>query len=213
MLGSEDSKQNEKSNHSRTAVEAQNRKKSNDRLTTYVESAKKKSLPGDCVESRGHNKSKSSNPSKKSDTSRSTDKAASKPEKSPLSESVDTEALPELTSIRDRFENNSRKSESNFFEFGEAFREKQKHQHMTVKEKEKEAIVAMHGFDEKIVTQGKTATGEVDTSHLEKSFSPQNSADETIVLNCATCKVDYKQRDYRVMVFLIHRQRGKLRAL
>jgi hypothetical protein len=122
---------------------------------------------------------------------------------------VDTTILPDMSSIRAKFEQTARSSDSSGFEFGEAFRQKQRFSLLVGKEQEKEARTSMRGFDELVVSQGKTATGEVDSSKIEKTFVFHGSSDQEIELHDGKCKVDYTNKEYSGYVFVIHRTRGK----
>ena len=80
---------------------------------------------------------------------------------------------------------------------------------MSDKERAREAVIAMRGFDQVMYCGQKSATGEVDTRHIEKSFVFEGTADE-LRLHNGSCLVDYKSTDFRSYVFLVHRTRGRL---
>jgi hypothetical protein len=90
-----------------------------------------------------------------------------------------------------------------------SFRQKQRFTQLSDKEHAREAVIAMRGFDQVMYCGGKTATGEVDTRHIEKSFVFEGTADE-LRLHNGSCLVDYKNTDFRSYVFLVHRTRGRL---
>jgi hypothetical protein len=96
-----------------------------------------------------------------------------------------------------------------FFLSIRSFRQKQRFSQLSGKEHAREAVIAMRGFDQVMYCGGKTATGEVDTRHIEKSFVFEGTADE-LRLHNGSCLVDYKNTDFRSYVFLVHRTRGRL---
>ena len=82
---------------------------------------------------------------------------------------------------------------------------------MADKERKKEAKIQLHGasYDALLLAQGQQATGEIDTSSIEKSFSFQTS-DQDTTRHDGSCKVDYDNCSYQGMVFVVHRTRGML---
>jgi hypothetical protein len=114
-----------------------------------------------------------------------------------------------IAAIRAKFDETAKKSVDVGFEFGEAFRQKQRFSQLSDKERAREAVIAMRGFDQVMYCGGKTATGEVDTRHIEKSFVFEGTAEE-LRLHNGSCLVDYKNTDFRSYVFLVHRTRGTL---
>lgn len=191
---------------SHSALSASVNKRVSGLLSKYVETVAHEPLPGDAVPLVRT----ASNPS-------NLNPAMYSPTPSPMSLQaprkfleIDAEKLPDVNSVKEMFENSSRHSESNEFEFGESFRQKKRFEQLSGKAQEREAKAALHGFDEKEMFQGRTASGEVDTSSLGKIFTFELSSNESISLSDGTCRVDYKNIDYKAMVFVVHRTRGML---
>lgn len=111
-----------------------------------------------------------------------------------------------MQAIRQKFDETAKRSDKNF-EFGESFRQKQRNSILTDKQKKKEAEVSIKGFDAMVLSGGKTATGEVDTSNLMKTFVFETSTDNFRLAD-GVCRVDYKNNQYEGYVFLVHRTRG-----
>ncbi len=122
---------------------------------------------------------------------------------------VELNSLPDMNSVRAKFEKSSRKSGGKF-EFGETFRQKQRHEQLSEKQKAEEAKVNIRGFNEKILNGGKTATAEIDTSNLPKSFTFDMSTSTPLFPNDGVCRVDYTNADFRSKVFVVHKTRGML---
>jgi hypothetical protein len=114
-----------------------------------------------------------------------------------------------IAAIRAKLDETAKKSPAAGFEFGEAFRQKQRFSQLSDKERAREAVTAIRGFDQVMYCGGRTASGEVDTSHIEKSFVFEGTAEE-LRLHNGSCLVDYKNTDFRSYVFLVHRTRGRL---
>ena len=122
---------------------------------------------------------------------------------------VDTDLLPDIGSLRAKFEKKARNSETNIFEFGEAFRQKQRDTNLAVREKTREAVTAMRGFDEMMFSPTKSACGEVDRSNIATAFVFEGASADFVALNDGTCKVDYENCIYRSQIFVVHRTKGK----
>lgn len=123
--------------------------------------------------------------------------------------SIELQDLPKIDDIRAKFEGSAKSSQPHVFEFGEAFRQKQRFSLLADREKKKEAQMKLHGYDELMLAKTNGASGEVDTSSIEKTFSFQTS-NEDVSLHDGTCKVDYQNETYKGMVFVVHRTRGML---
>jgi hypothetical protein len=195
------------SDASHSAASAAKNKRVSGLVSQYLDKVVKEPLPGDSL-GRPHNASPTYT------------KLKFVPKPSPMNSrpihsqimalpEVDTTILPDIGSVRAKFEQTARSSDSSGFEFGEAFRQKQRFSLLVGKEKEKEARVSMRGFDEMIVSPARTSSGEVDTSKIEKSFVFHGLSDQEIELHDGKCKVDYTNKEYMGYVFVIHRTRGK----
>jgi 8-oxo-dGTP pyrophosphatase MutT (NUDIX family) len=112
-----------------------------------------------------------------------------------------------MQAFRQKLDETAKKSDNNF-EFGESFRQKQRFSLLTDKQKRKEAEVTIKGFDAMVLSGGKTATGEVDTSNLEKTFVFETSPTDKFRPSDGICRVDYQNTQYEGYVFLVHRTRG-----
>jgi hypothetical protein len=185
---------------SHSALSAAKNRRVSGLVSQYLDKVTKESLPGDSVKLESkpspYLKKLTYSPNPSSATARS-------------NLEVETKELPDIGSIRARFEETSRSSGSNVFEFGESFRQKQWFSLQVQKEQQKEAVVSMRGFDEMMVTTGIRGSGEVDTSNLEKTYIFQGKSKENLALHDGSCKVDYENIDYRGQVFVVHRTRGK----
>mmetsp|Transcript_9740 Transcript_9740/g.23582 ORF Transcript_9740/g.23582 Transcript_9740/m.23582 type:complete len:912 (-) Transcript_9740:50-2785(-) len=124
-------------------------------------------------------------------------------------ESVESEHLPDMKSVRAMFEKTAQNSTKNF-EFGESFRQKQRFDQLSDKQRGEEAKVLMRGFNEKDLNEGRTASAEIDTSNLPKSFTFEMCSPTGIVPNDGVCRVDYKAADYFAKVFVLHKTKGML---
>jgi len=114
-----------------------------------------------------------------------------------------------MNSVRQKFEKSARRSGGSF-EFGESFRQKKRYEQLSEKERKEEAKISIRGFNEKLMYQGRTASGEIDTSNLPKSFTFEISSHGSITPNDGVCRVDYRSVEFRAMVFFVHRTRGML---
>mmetsp|Transcript_19578 Transcript_19578/g.45627 ORF Transcript_19578/g.45627 Transcript_19578/m.45627 type:complete len:942 (+) Transcript_19578:176-3001(+) len=186
---------------SHSALSASRNKKASDLISKYKDTVSHEALPGDSVPIRSSKKEHvfaTISPG----TARILQKKAE-------TTSVELDSLPNLNSVRAKFEKSSRKS-SGSFEFGESYRQKKRYEQLSEKEKEEEAKVTMRGFNEKILTGGKSASGEIDTSNLPKSYTFDMSTNAAIVPNDGICRVDYMNADFRSQVFIVHPTRGML---
>ena len=111
-----------------------------------------------------------------------------------------------IKSIRETFEKKSLSAGGSSLVFGEAFREKQRSETLTGKQKVKEAVSNLRGFDQVLLEQGKSAMGEVDTSSLGKTFVFEGMSEEQ---HMGSSLVDFQNIEYSGYVFLVHRTRGK----
>ena len=111
-----------------------------------------------------------------------------------------------IKSIRETFEKKSLSAGGSSLVFGEAFREKQRSETLTGKQKAKEAVSNLRGFDQVMFEQGKSAMGEVDTSSLGKTFVFEGMSEDQHV---GIPLVDFQNIEYAGYVFLVHRTRGK----
>ena len=118
---------------------------------------------------------------------------------------IEANLIPDLGSVRAKFE----KSGSSSLVFGEAFRQQQRQSRLMAKEKAKEAVKNIRGFDEMVYSQEKVE-GEIDESHLNSTFTFEGASGE-VQLHGGTCKVKYEERDYQGLVFVVHRTRGTWR--
>jgi hypothetical protein len=208
---------------SHSATSAVKNKRVSGLMNAYLDKVTKEPKPGDAVENRRHF---SSSPRvRKLDFSPAHAPSYLKllETKSLLVPAMDTAGLKReeetaeevekrrtsIAAIRAKFDETAKKSPAAGFEFGEAFRQKQRFSQLSDKEHAREAVIAMRGFDQVMYCGGKTATGEVDSRHIEKSFVFEGSAEE-LRLHDGSCLVDYKNTDFRSYVFLVHRTRGKL---
>lgn len=191
---------NSKGDTSLTAFGAAKSKRVSPLVSQYMDNITKELLPGDAVKLESSSRSihYSPNPSPISTSS-------------PRTLDIEVKDLPKIGEIRAKFEDSSKSSLSNELLFGEAFRQKQRFSLLADKERKKEARMKMHGasYDALLLAQGKQATGEVDSSSIEKSFSFQMS-NEDVALHDGSCKVDYQNEKYQGMVFVVHRTRGML---
>lgn len=183
-----------------TAFGAAKNKRVSSLVSKYMDNVSKEPLPGDALRLE---------PS----SSRSIDCSPNPSSITPSSSmalNVDVKDLPKIGDIRAKFEDSSKSSHSHELLFGEAFRQKQRFSLLAEKERKKEAKTKMHGasYDAVLLSQGKQATGEVDTSSIEKRFSFQTDQDPN--LHDGSCKVDYLNETYQGMVFVVHRTRGML---
>ncbi len=183
-----------KSDTSLTAFGAAKSKRVSNLVSKYMDNVTKDPLPGDSIKLESSSKSLSFSPTPSPVTPKPT---------------VNLQDLPKIEDIRAKFEDSAKSSHSNVFEFGEAFRQKQRFSLLADKEKKKEAQMKLHGYDELILAKTNGATGEVDTSNIEKTFSFQTS-NEDVALHDGTCKIDYHNETYQGMVFVVHRSRGML---
>lgn len=188
---------------SHSALSAVRTRRVSGRVSKYLETVTKEPLPGDAVKLV-------STPSPTYTKPIRTPDAFSSPKTIRSMSVPNIDSNKNVGSIRARFEKSSQTSASPVFEFGEAFRQKQRFSNLCEKEKESEAKTVMRGFDEKITHDGKAEVGEVDSSNLGKTFVFEGTTDETVALNAGICKVDYKTTSYEAGVFIIHRTRGKL---
>mmetsp|Transcript_20991 Transcript_20991/g.43149 ORF Transcript_20991/g.43149 Transcript_20991/m.43149 type:complete len:820 (-) Transcript_20991:2914-5373(-) len=187
---------NSASSHS--ALSASRNKKASDLINKYQEKVAHSPLPGDAVLLKNSDSPFTVSPGSQRFLQ---EKAAAG--------FLELNSLPDMKSVRDKFEKSSRRSIGKF-EFGESFRQKKRIEQLSEKEREEEAKVVMRGFNEKDVTQGKSATGEIDTSHLPKSFTFEMSSPTAIMPNDGICRVDYKNADFRSKIFVVHKTRGML---
>jgi hypothetical protein len=188
---------------SHSALSAARNKKASGLISKYEEKVSHEALPGDSVPIR----------SAKGPFSPSISPGSQRTIKRKMAATtVELAHLPNLNSVREKFEKSSRKSGGGSFEYeyGESFRQKKRHEQLSEKERKEEAKVAMRGFNEKELNQGRTATGEIDTSSLPKSFTFEMSSFGSITPIDGVCRVDYKSADFQAMVFVVHRTRGML---
>jgi hypothetical protein len=193
-----------KTEESATAFGAAKNKRVSGLLSKYMEKATKEALPGDSIKLQTpkspHSRKLSFSPS---------------PAVTPINSrslsltNVDTNLLPDYGSIRAKFEDTANSSESNVFEFGEAFRQKQRFSQLIEKEKTKEAFTGMRGFNDMMFSQEKGGNGEIDDSNIGTTFVFEGTSADLVALHDGTCKVDYKSADYKGLVFVVHRTRGK----
>jgi hypothetical protein len=189
---------------SHSASSAARNKKASGLISKYEEKVSHEPLPGDSVPIRSA-KGPAFSPSISPGSERTIKRKVAKT-------TVELAHLPNLNSVREKFEKSSRKSGGGSFEYeyGESFRQKKRHEQLSEKERKEEAKVAMRGFNEKELNQGRTASGEIDTSSLPKSFTFEMSSFGSITPVDGVCRVDYKSADFRAMVFVVHRTRGML---
>ena len=113
-----------------------------------------------------------------------------------------------IKSIRARFEKKASEGGSSLV-FGEAFREKKRTETIAEKHNKQAAISQQRGFD--VFNQGeKNEMGEVDTSHLPKTFVFEGSGEDA---HGGISLVDYKNNKYAGYAFLVHPSRGKIVAM
>jgi len=198
-----DSQLSPNSTASHSASSAARNKKASGLISNYEEKVSHEALPGDSVPIRSAKGPFSPSISPGSDHTIKRKMAAT---------TVELAHLPNLNSVREKFEKSSRKSGGGSFEYeyGESFRQKKRHEQLSEKDRKEEAKVAMRGFNEKELNQGRTATGEIDTSSLPKSFTFEMASFGSIIPIDGVCRVDYKSVDFQAMVFVVHRTRGML---
>jgi hypothetical protein len=196
------------SDASHSAASAAKNKRVSGLVSQYLDKVVKEPLPGDSV-------------GRRSNSSPNYTKLTFTPKPSPMNTrqinsqtmslpEVDDTILPDIGSIRAKFEQTARRSsDSTGFEFGEAFRQRQRFSLLVEKENKKDAKSSMRGFDEMMLSPGRSDSGEVDSSSIEKTFVFHGSSDQEIELHDGTCKVDYTNKEYRTYVFVVHRTRGK----
>eukprot|EP00536_Pseudo-nitzschia_multiseries_P002233 jgi/Psemu1/322467/estExt_fgenesh1_pg.C_290050 len=190
---------------SHSALSASRNKKASELISKYQEKVAHEQKPGDVV------------PLKSSSTHSRTGSFSTyspAPERGIVRQTIDTESvesehLPDMNSVRAMFEKTAQNSTKNF-EFGESFRQKQRFDQLSDKQREFEAKIVMRGFNEKDLTEGRTASGEIDTSNLPKSFTFEMCSPQGIVPNDGVCRVDYKAADYYAKVFVLHKTKGML---
>lgn len=184
------------SRSSSSALSAAKNKRVSGLMSKYISEVAKEPLPGDLI------------PIKK--TSNASLEQSPRPSPVAIPE-VELSTLPDMNAVREMFDKTAKSSDSNIvFEFGESFRQKQRYEHLSDKEKEREARASLRGFDEKEINNGRTATGEIDTSNLSKTYTFEMSSTESVELHDGTCRVNYKNVEYKTMVFVVHRTRGML---
>ena len=187
---------------SHSALSASKNKKASGLISKYQEKIAHEALPGDSVPIR--------KPSPKGNfLSNMSPGTARMLQQKSAKAFVELNSLPDMNSVRAKFEKSSLKSDANF-EFGETFRQKKRHEQLSGKEQEVEAKVAIRGFNEKILNNGKTATAEIDTSSLPKSFTFDMANAAPLFPNDGICRVDYTNADFRAKVFVVHKTRGML---
>ena len=129
---------------------------------------------------------------------------------------IDIECMPNIGSIREKFELSSRSSDFNI-EFGEALRQKIREAQLMDKEKRKEAFSAIRRYknafdgierDDGEIDGSHTQYGEIDESHLPSTFMFEGTSEDHLELHDGTCKVDYENADYNGLIFVVHRTRG-----
>ena len=197
-----DSQLSPNSTASHSASSAARNKKASGLISNYEEKVSHEALPGDSVPIRSAKGPFSPSISPGSDHTIRRKMAAT---------TVELGHLPNLNSVREKFEKSSQKSCGSFeYEYGESFRQKKRNEQLSEKERKEEAKVAMRGFNEKELNQGRTATGEIDTSSLPKSFTFEMASFGSIIPIDGVCRVDYKSVDFQAMVFVVHRTRGML---
>jgi hypothetical protein len=189
---------------SHSALSAARNKKASGLISKYEDKVSHEPLPGDSVpirSAKGPAFSPSISPGSQGIIKRKM-----------AATTVELAHLPNLNSVREKFEKSSRKSGGGSFEYeyGESFRQKKRHEQLSERERKEEAKVAMRGFNERELNQGRTATGEIDTSSLPKSFTFEMSSFGSITPIDGVCRVDYKSADFQAMVFVVHRTRGML---
>ena len=189
------------STSSHSALSAARNKKASSLISTYEDNVAHSSLPGDSILIK-----KVKGPEFSSTVSPGSERIIKKKTEATT---VELAQLPDMNSIRQKFEESAGKS-SGSFEFGESFRQKKRHEQLSEKESKEEAKVSIQGFNEKEINQGRTASGEIDTSSLPKSFTFELSHGSSITPNDGVCRVDYSTTDFRALVFVVHRTRGML---
>jgi hypothetical protein len=187
---------------SHSALSASKNKKASDLISQYQEKVAHEALPGDAVPIQSSSQKGYYFDNVSPATARILQKKADLT-------FVELNSLPDMNSVRAKFEKSARKSPGNF-EFGESFRQKKRIEQLSEKEKEEDAKVTMRGFNEKVLTQGKRASGEIDNSSLPKSFTFDTSSNAAIIPNDGVCRVDYMNADFRARVFVVHKTRGML---
>jgi 8-oxo-dGTP pyrophosphatase MutT (NUDIX family) len=196
------------SGSSHSALSASKNKKVQTLMSKYMEEVAHEPLPGDAIpiHRRGTDQSLSTNTSQDTPLS-----AQSIREKIAVTEE-ELAQLPNIKSVRNKFESSSKGSGAeHVFEFGESFRQKKRFEHLSEKERQREAKVALHGFNESDLYPGKVASGEIDTSSLGNVFTFEMITNASMDLPPdGTCRVDYKEADYTAKVFVVHRTKGML---
>eukprot|EP00934_Nitzschia_sp_Nitz4_P005586 Nitzschia sp. Nitz4//scaffold2_size372955//12014//13495//NITZ4_000353-RA/size372955-processed-gene-0.464-mRNA-1//-1//CDS//3329546566//5576//frame0 len=140
---------------------------------------------------------------------RSTAPTAIAPEDGSTKELDDTSQTPsEFGSLRAMFEGSAKGNSSKGLLFGEAFRQHQRNSMLTDKERQKEARDHLRGFVDSQFS-GDRNNGEVDESHLSKSYTFHAPVDDSDV-EIVPFKLDYRTVKYRVKTFVVHPQRGML---
>jgi 8-oxo-dGTP pyrophosphatase MutT (NUDIX family) len=196
---------------SHSALSASKNKKVQSLMSKYMEEVAHEPLPGDAIPI--HRRSMEQSPAHSlSNASQDTPLSAQSIKKKIAVTEVELAQLPNITSVRSKFETSSRSDgPDHVFEFGESFRQKKRFEQLSDKERQREAKVALHGFNESDLHPGKVASGEIDTSSLGNVFTFEMSANASMDLPPdGTCRVDYKKADYTAMVFVVHRTRGML---
>jgi len=188
----QDNSANDTPTSSHSAVSASKNKRASGLISKYQEKVAHETLPGDLVPLRSSSFDMS--PGGTQQVVRQISPQAY----------VELNSLPDMNSVRAKFEKSSRKSGSSF-EFGESFRKMKRNEQLTGKQKEKEAKVAIRGFDEKL-----GAEGVIDMSNLPKSFSFDTANASPLFPTDGICRVDYANANFRAKVFVVHKTRGML---
>ncbi|KAG7363443.1 hypothetical protein IV203_026803 [Nitzschia inconspicua] len=196
---------------SHSALSASRNKKVQGLMSKYMEEVAHEPLPGDAIPIRKKNTGQSPANSLTYASQDTPLSAQSIREKIAVTE-VELAHLPNIASVRDKFESSSRSTGSDqVFEFGESFRQKKRFEQLSEKERQQEAKVVMRGFNERDLFPGKVASGEIDSSSLGKVYTFEMSTNASMDLPPdGTCRVNYQKADYSAMVFVVHRTRGML---
>jgi 8-oxo-dGTP pyrophosphatase MutT (NUDIX family) len=202
------STRSDKSSHS--ALSAAKHKKVSGLMSKYMEEVSHEPKPGDSIPLR--RKSPGPSPSNSfSFASQDTPLSAQSVKQKMAITEVELAQLPNIDVVREKFESSSRSTgSSQVFEFGESFRQKKRFEQLSDREKEMEAKAAMRGFNEKDLFPGRSASGEVDSSSLSKTYTFEMSTNASMMAPDGKCRVNYKNADYTAMVFVVHRTRGML---
>ena len=203
------STKSERSSHS--ALSASMNKKVSGLMSKYMEEVAHEPKPGDAIPLR--RRSPEPSPSNSfSYASQDTPLSAQSIKHKMAVTEVELSQLPKIDSVREKFESSSRSTgSSQVFEFGESFRQKKRFEQLSDREKELEAKAAMRGFNEKDLFPGRSASGEVDSSSLSKTYTFEMSTNASMdAPPDGKCRVNYKNADYTAMVFVVHRTRGML---